>query len=902
MIKIEIDGKKYEVRPGKNLLETCLELGFDLPYFCYHPAMGSVGACRQCAVKRYRSHDDLKGRIIMSCMEPVADGMIISVNDPEAKAFREAVVEGLMTNHPHDCPVCDEGGECHLQDMTVMTGHNYRRYDFKKRTHNNQYLGPFLAHEMNRCIQCYRCVRFYKDYAGGKDLAAFSSRNHVYFGRHEEGVLESEFSGNLAEVCPTGVFTDKTLRRHFTRKWDISNSPSICVHCSAGCNTIAGERYGILRRIMNRYNGAVNGYFLCDRGRFGYEFVNGDKTIKEAWVRASKNDQPVAVSQSELSAALTEALKEPDNIIGIGSPRASLEANFALSQLVGEGNFYHGLSGKDLNLVKTALHILQNAPVHSPSMKEMEKADAVLILGEDVTNTAPMVALAVRQAIRNKGRELAGKAGIPSWHSKAQLDLAQDMKSPVFIATSYNSRLDDIAEQCFRGSQNDIARLGFAIANSIEKEAPLPVKLSKEMKETAQTIADVLKSANNPLIITGTHCGSEEVLQAAANIGKALSAEGKNVSLSMIVPECNSLGTGMMNGGSLDEVLVKARKGEAGTVIILENDIYRRLDKNIADEIIQKSDHVIVLDHIMTETAQHAGILCPVGNFAGSEGTMVSQEGRAQRYYTVFPHQDTIPSSWRLLGEMIGLAGKTPETAWAVFDDVVTAMSAAIPAFKDIRADLPDAGPNIFNEKIRRQTIRYSGRTAMNANKAVSEGRLPKDADSPLAFSMEGANEQPPSSMVPFYWAPGWNSVQAANYYMDEPGGSLKGGDPGLRLIEKQENGKFDYYAAGLLPLEQKEGELMFVPVHQIFGSEELSSEAPAVKERIPLPFVLLNTADALANKAEDKKMIKIEIGWQVIEARVRIEDGIPRGIAGLSTGLPGMPHVSLPLAGQIKK
>ena len=290
MIKIQIDGIIYEVKEGKNLLETCIALGIDVPYFCYHAALGSVGACRQCAVKKYANPNDKTGKIVMSCMEPVTDGMLVSVDDKDAADFRAGVVEGLMTNHPHDCPVCDEGGECHLQDMTVMTGHNYRRFVFKKRTYTNQYLGPFIQHEMNRCIQCYRCVRYYKDYAGGKDLNVYGSANHVYFGRQQEGTLESEFSGNLVEVCPTGVFTDKTLKKHYTRKWDLTNGPSVCVHCSVGCNTILSERYGSLRRTLSRYHGDINGYFLCDRGRFGYEFIESTDRIRQILVRDSKKD------------------------------------------------------------------------------------------------------------------------------------------------------------------------------------------------------------------------------------------------------------------------------------------------------------------------------------------------------------------------------------------------------------------------------------------------------------------------------------------------------------------------------------------------------------------------------------------------------------------------------------
>ena len=215
-------------------MQVCLALGFDLPYFCWHPAMHSVGACRQCAVKLFRDEQDKRGRIVMSCMTPAAEGTRISVDDPEARAFRAGVIEMLMLNHPHDCPVCDEGGECHLQDMTVLTGHNYRHTRFPKRTHRNQDIGPFVTHEMNRCIQCYRCVRFYRDHAGGRDLDVLGWHDHVYFGRQNNGRLESEFSGNLVEVCPTGVFTDKSLYSHYTRKWDLQVAPSVCAALRPG--------------------------------------------------------------------------------------------------------------------------------------------------------------------------------------------------------------------------------------------------------------------------------------------------------------------------------------------------------------------------------------------------------------------------------------------------------------------------------------------------------------------------------------------------------------------------------------------------------------------------------------------------------------------------------------------
>ena len=197
---------------------------------------------------------------------------------------------------------------------------------------------------MNRCIQCQRCVRFYREYAGGHDLNAFHLRDSIYYGRHEDGILESEFSGNLVEICPTGVFTDATLKRHYTRKWDLQMAPSICVHCGLGCNTTVGERYGTLRRIVNRYNHEVNGYFLCDRGRFGYEFVESSLRIRHPLLNGK------AATKTRGAGTLRRILRE-GNAIGIGSPRASLEANFALRTLVGPDRFFAGVLGRRLAAV-----------------------------------------------------------------------------------------------------------------------------------------------------------------------------------------------------------------------------------------------------------------------------------------------------------------------------------------------------------------------------------------------------------------------------------------------------------------------------------------------------------------------------------------------------------------------
>ncbi|MFP6860074.1 NADH-quinone oxidoreductase subunit NuoG, partial [Pseudomonas sp.] len=638
MATIHVDGNDFEVDGADNLLQACLSLGLDIPYFCWHPALGSVGACRQCAVKQYSDENDTRGRIVMSCMTPATDNTWISIDDEESKAFRASVVEWLMTNHPHDCPVCEEGGHCHLQDMTVMTGHNQRRYRFTKRTHQNQQLGPFISHEMNRCIACYRCVRYYKDYAGGTDLGVYGAHDNVYFGRVEDGVLESEFSGNLVEVCPTGVFTDKTHSERYNRKWDMQFSPSICHGCASGCNISPGERYGELRRIENRFNGDVNQYFLCDRGRFGYGYVN----------RADRPRQPLLVSadgnqQLGLDAALDKAaeLLNGKRVIGIGSPRASLESNFALRELVGEAGFFSGIAADELESIRLIRDILQNGPLPVPTLREVEQHDAVFILGEDLTQTAARLALALRQTVKGKAVEIAAGAKIQEWHMAAVQNVAQDALNPLFIASVTSTRLDDIAEACVHAAPADLARIGFAVAHAIDPSAPAVNGLDADVGELVQLIAEALLEAKRPLIVSGASLGEKSLIEAAANIASALKNREKNASISLVVPEANSMGLALLLGDtfagkSVDGALQALTTGQADAVIVLENDLYRRAERAKVDAALAAAKLVIVADHQVTATSAKAHLLLPAASFAEGDGTLVSFEGRAQRFFQVF--------------------------------------------------------------------------------------------------------------------------------------------------------------------------------------------------------------------------------------------------------------------------
>ena len=324
--------------------------------------------------------------------------MVVSTTDPEALKLRSLVIEWLMINHPHDCPVCDEGGECLLQDFTIAGGHSRRRYQGKKRTHQNQYLGKGIEHEMNRCIQCYRCVRFYQDYAGGTDFGVMGSAARVYFGRFEDGQLESPFSGNLVDICPTGVFTDKTGRFR-ARYWDYQFAPSVCQHCSVGCNTAPQAYQRELIKIVARRNDQVNGWFICDRGRFDKKAVNDPARPREPRIDGSASDYEAALDA--LVARIHDFIKVngPGSLAFVGSPRLSLEGCIMLDELArnleGAALCYFAESA-DAQGSLAAAGQLSDSNAASPL--DLQGADCIVLLSVDLMEEAPMLAPPIRKA------------------------------------------------------------------------------------------------------------------------------------------------------------------------------------------------------------------------------------------------------------------------------------------------------------------------------------------------------------------------------------------------------------------------------------------------------------------------------------------------------------------------
>ncbi len=803
-VTIFIDDVPYLVSTEDNLLAGVLSQKLNLPYFCWHPSMGSVGACRQCAVMQFQDAEDTRGRMVMACTTPVTDGMRISIKHSDASEFREQVIAAMMTNHPHDCPVCAEGGECHLQDMTVMTGHSVREYQGTKRTFTNQYLGELVGHEMNRCITCYRCTRFYNDYAGGKDFGVYGSKNQVYFGRQSDGALESEFSGNLVEVCPTGVFTNKVFSSHYTRKWDLQSAPSVCSNCSVGCNLSIGERYGSVRRVMNRYNAELNGYFLCDRGRFGIGFVNGEQRIRNT--QGISQQSPLALTKLDIAKALSHFSKK--SFIGIGSARASLEANFYLKSMVGAEHFSPGYRDDEMKVA--AQHAQLLAANKALSLAEIENCDFIFVIGEDISQTAPRMALSVRQALRNAANVKAAKIGIQSWQDSAVRTIGGKLLSPLFSLQSTSTKLDDVAEQALLLPVMKISSCLAALTKLIEAAE---VSSTDHVTQTLKGIAEqaqlnvseqnficslykALLQAKQPLIISGTSGDCAETLSDIGELMQALKQQSdvKTPELIIVPPCSNSVGLLSIldeKSLSIEQVLAKLNQQDNHYqgLIVLEQELAKLSDQQI-QQLRASCQTLIVLDHSQHRLARVADIVLPVAAVSEGDGHYVNYQGRAQRFYQVHAPILPIQESWRWLDNVAEVVGikelkTTPNNAIdnptqyaenAVKKSVCKSLTQLHQFFANTYHQWPQflkKTPEDNQQKnIARMTHRASGRTAQMANISVHEAKTTQKTDDSFTFSMEGQSVVHTADM-PFVWAPGWNSNQAIGQFQGQINGQL---------------------------------------------------------------------------------------------------------------------------------
>lgn len=619
MPKLVIDDREIEVAPGTKVIEAAEKLGIMIPRFCYHPALGSVGACRACAVKFLQG--PVKG-VKMSCMVDAQDDMVVSTTDKEAVDFRKYVIEWLMLHHPHDCPVCDEGGHCLLQDMTVSGGHGIRRYPGKKRTYTDQYLGPLLQHEMNRCIHCYRCARFYQEFSGYRDLGAMQSAYQTYFGRFKDGILQSPFSGNLSDICPTGVYTDKPSR-FFGRRWDYERSPSLCINCSLGCHTVASCRYRKVVRQEARFSNSVNGYFICDRGRYGFFYADLAQRPRRAVIdgEAVSVNRAVHVVEQRLEAIMNKAGKAA--VACAGSSRSSLET-LAMLKRVCQANGWSApayfVDTAIARKVKSAVTRLE--PDLMVSLREIESADFVAVIGADAINEAPMLALAMRQARRNNAT-VAVMDPRPVFlpfafeHLPADLDEVNGCLGAVVKAA-----IDPAAPE----KQEETARKFHAALPEIEQ-------MTRLQQEKLSFLAEKLRASLRPIIVCATETVRQQTPALAADVALLLQSAGKQAGLFYLMPGANAFAAGLLSNETASfESLIEDIENDSikGLILVESNPFWEFPDRQRLENALTRLKLLVVMDYMSSEAVQKAHIFLPTTTLYESGGVYTNQEARVQ--------------------------------------------------------------------------------------------------------------------------------------------------------------------------------------------------------------------------------------------------------------------------------
>jgi NADH-quinone oxidoreductase subunit G len=474
----------------------------------------------------------------------------------------------------------------------------------------------------------------------------------------------------------------------------------------------------------------------------------------------------------------------------------------------------------------------------------------------------------------------------------------QDELGPLFIASPYATKLDNVATATFRAAPDDIARLGFAVAHAIDIDAPKVLGLPDETQTLAGRIAKALVEAERPLVVSGISCGSEAVLEAAAQVARALHRHGRTETrLAFTMPEGNTFGLGLIEQRALSSAIEEVRRGGIETVIILENDLFRRAPSSQVKEFLRSLHHVIVLDGLSTPTSESAEFVLPAGMYAETDGTLVNNEGRAQRFLQAYVPSGSVQAGWRWIRDIAAAAGSQVGCSWGTLDDVIAAMADEIPAL----AKTTEAAPGRKTVgKIAREPERYSGRTSMFANINVHESKPPEDLDSPLAFSMESGPMPPPAPLIPFFWSPGWNSIQATNKFQSEVGGPLRGGDPGARLVEPTPDATEPYFRDIPATFRPGAGEWLICPAFHIFGSEELSRQSPGIAELSPKPCITLNIVDAELLGIRDGEPVKVTLDEETCELPAVVRSDLPRGVACLAAGIPPFQGHALPAPGRL--
>jgi NADH-quinone oxidoreductase subunit G len=674
-ITFEIDGNQVRAPEGAMLVDAAKHGDVEIPFFCYEPKLGHpVGACRMCLV-------EIEGipKLQTSCSTPVRDGMVVNTTSDRVKHAQEAIVEFLLVNHPLDCPVCDKGGECPLQDISFGWGGGKSRFvDPKRHFKKPLELSPLVAIDRERCILCYRCVRFSQEIAEDYQLVFLDRGDHTFVGTHNGHPYVAPFSGNIIELCPVGALTS-TAYRFRARPWDIEGSGTVCTMCPSQCNvelTVRDDAKVV--RVLARDNEEVDDGWLCDKGRFGYQAFSSSERITAPLVRDGGFLREVSWDRA-LSDAARALQRGGERTAAVVGGTATNEEGFLVQHLLRKGLGSGRVDSRAAGPLSGAHARALAAPALSARVSDIDHAGAILVIDTELVEDAPILDLRVRKAVRRNGAKLVVASARPSTldpNSSAALRFAPGAAEAAIgaLAAALGSpragALEEVAERA-RASE------GFRAGSS---NGSGPVGPADAVRATA----DVLRDAGDIVVIWGERVGSAPAaLDALLALAGALGVEGREESGLIEVP-AGTNGRGLREVGclpTLEPGLADAAAAEAPepTALLLFEAVASEAElASVATVIAFAAYRDDLLDG-------HADIVFPAAVYAEKEGTVTHPDGRLQRVRQALGHPGEARAGWWVLAELCELTGAGLNVPSA--PAVTAGLTEAVPFYAGITLD-----------------------------------------------------------------------------------------------------------------------------------------------------------------------------------------------------------------------
>ena len=638
MIEIELDGKKVAVKEGSVIMHAADNAGTYIPHFCYHKKLSIAANCRMCLVDVEKMPKPMP-----ACATPVTQGMIVRTKSEKAIKAQQSVMEFLLINHPLDCPICDQGGECQLQDLAVGYGGSTSRYEEEKRVVAVKDVGPLISmQEMSRCIHCTRCVRFGQEVAGVMELGMSHRGEHAEIETFLGQTIDSELSGNMIDICPVGALTSKPFR-YSARTWELSRRKSISPHDSTGANLIVQVKNNKVMRVVPLENEAVNECWIADRDRFSYEALNSDERLTVPMLKQGGNWK--AVDWQTALEYVANGLKQIKTDHGSASLGALVSPHSTLEEIYLAASLMRGLGSENIDYrlrnAEFAANASQGARWLGTCIASLSKLDRVLVVGSNLRKDHPLFAQRIRQAVR------AGCA------VSAINAVAHDWAMPVHhtLLAQADGWLSALAE--------------VACAVAAQKGVPAPV--SVDVGAIAASIAKSLMSGERKAILLGNgaahHVRASSLLALANWIGQQTGA-----SVGYLTEAANTVGAqiakAMPTASGLSAAQMLAGGVKAAILLNTEPE-FDSAAAHAAVHALGQCQMVVSLNPFKANMA-FADVILPVAPFTETPGTFINAEGRVQSFHAVVkPFGETRPG-WkvlRVLGNMLGLSGFDFESA-----------------------------------------------------------------------------------------------------------------------------------------------------------------------------------------------------------------------------------------------